>query len=343
MTFPIPKRKKNNQLPAPPLVSIVTPVYNGESYLAECIESALRQTYNNWEYIIVNNCSTDRTLEIAESYACQDSRIRIHNNPEFVGVIQNHNIGFRLISPESKYCKVLQADDWLFPDCLKQMVEVAEAHPSVGIVGAYRLDGRRVNLDGLPYPSTFVPGREICRLSLLGNLYVFGSPTSLLVRSDLIRKRKEYFDESSFSIHVDAAACYEVLQDANFGFVHQVLTYTRRHGEAETSTSRRLNSYIAAELLRLKKYGPVFLDRAEYKQCLDESLNRYYRFLGECVFQRRDKEFWDYHTNALKTLGHPLNSTRLLKQSCLEAMDLLLHPVDVFRRAVRLIWKRSVA
>lgn len=52
-----------------PLVSILTPVYNGEEYLAECIESVLGQTYQNWEYCIVNNCSTDRTLEIANGYA----------------------------------------------------------------------------------------------------------------------------------------------------------------------------------------------------------------------------------------------------------------------------------
>jgi glycosyltransferase involved in cell wall biosynthesis len=49
-----------------PLVSILTPVYNGEKYLAECIRSVLAQTYQNWEYTIVNNCSTDKTLEIAK-------------------------------------------------------------------------------------------------------------------------------------------------------------------------------------------------------------------------------------------------------------------------------------
>src|SRR6266581_1256369 len=81
-----------------PLVSLVTPVYNGEKYLAECIESVLVQTYQNWEYIIVNNCSTDRSREIAEGYAKQDARIRIHTNQKFVGMIQNHNIAFRQIS-----------------------------------------------------------------------------------------------------------------------------------------------------------------------------------------------------------------------------------------------------
>jgi len=76
-----------------PFVSVITPVYNGEKYLAECIESVLGQTYAAWEYIIVNNCSSDRTLEIAQSYARQDSRIRIHNNPGFVGTVQKPMIG----------------------------------------------------------------------------------------------------------------------------------------------------------------------------------------------------------------------------------------------------------
>src|SRR5438093_8149037 len=51
-----------------PLVSVVTPIYNGEKYLAECIESVLAQTYQNWEYVIVNDCSTDRSLDIAQYY-----------------------------------------------------------------------------------------------------------------------------------------------------------------------------------------------------------------------------------------------------------------------------------
>ncbi len=124
-----------------PLVSIVTPVYNGETYLTECIESVLSQTYQNWEYIILNNNSRDRTLEIAEEYRRRDSRIRIYSNDTLLPIIANHNKAFSLISAESKYCKVVSADDWLFPECLQRMVGLAEENPSVGIVGAYQLSG----------------------------------------------------------------------------------------------------------------------------------------------------------------------------------------------------------
>ncbi|HWO28227.1 MAG TPA: glycosyltransferase family A protein, partial [Candidatus Acidoferrum sp.] len=114
-----------------PLVSVLTPVYNGEEFLAECIESILNQSYKNFEYLIVNNCSTDRTLEIALDYAKEDRRIRVHDNREFLGVIANHNLAFSLISPAATYCKVVSADDFIFSECLVRMVELAERNPSV--------------------------------------------------------------------------------------------------------------------------------------------------------------------------------------------------------------------
>src|SRR5207245_2327968 len=144
-----------------PLVSVVTPVYNGESFLAVCIESVLMQTFRNFEYILVNNCSTDRSLDIALHYAKRDSRIRVHSNDSFVGVIENHNIAFSLISPAAKYCKVVSADDFLFPECITRMVEVAEANPSVGIVGSYQLSGSYIRWQGFQYPRTVLPGLEL--------------------------------------------------------------------------------------------------------------------------------------------------------------------------------------
>ena len=310
-----------------PLVTVLTPVYNGEKYLAECIESVLAQTYRNWEYIIVNNCSTDRTLEIANKYAEKDTRIRIHNNKQFLNVIQNHNHALSLIPGESRHCKVLQADDWLFPECIEKMVEVAENHPSVGIVGSYRLDDVKVNCDGLPYPSTVVSGREICRSTLLGGPYIFGSPTTVMFRSDLIRERKSFYNENN--LHADTQACYDILQACDFGYVHQVLSYTRRHNETESSFAKRMNTYILSDFTIFNKYGLVYLEKNEYNTILNKLLVEYYIFLASSLLKNKDKTFWEYHKKGLKDLGYPLSYMKLMGRSMIIIYNRILRKLQI--------------
>ena len=284
-----------------PLVSVVTPVYNGEKYLSECIESVLAQTYSNWEYVVVDNRSTDRSLEIAQRYERQDARIRVHRNTEFLGMLQNWNHALRQIGPESKYCKVVHADDILFPECLARMVELSEQHPSVGLVAAYRLKGAEVDLDRLiPYPVTVVSGRDVCRASLTGAPYVFGTPTSVLMRSDLVRAREAFYNEGN--LHADTEACYDVLQESDFGFVHQVLTYTREHEEAMTSFATRTRTPIAGRLVLFAKYGPVFLDRDDYEYRLAARIARYAYFLLRMTAKAKflDPQFREYHLATIR-------------------------------------------
>src|SRR5580704_19168470 len=170
-----------------PLVSVVTPFYNTRDYLAECIESVLRQTYTNWEYILVNNFSTDGSNEIAKHYADRyPDKIRLIHTDSFLNQVQNYNFALSQISPDSVYCKMVQADDWIYPECLQSMIEVGEAHPKVGFIAAYELERSWVSLDGLPYPSPEVSGREVCRLFFLNNINLFCSPTSLLMRSAMV-------------------------------------------------------------------------------------------------------------------------------------------------------------
>lgn len=318
---------------AQPLVSVVTPVYNGERYLPECIESILAQTYERWEHIIVDNCSTDRTRQIADRYAEKDSRIRVHPNAAFVDVLRNHNIAFRQVSPAAAYCKVVQADDWIFPECLERMVAVAEAHPTVAIVGAYRLDGVEVGCDGLPYPSTVVPGPQLCRATLLGGPGVFGSPTSTLIRADEVRRRDPFFDESD--IHADTAACFEILQRADFGFVHQVLTYTRRREESQTALEEERNSYLPSALRHLARYGPVYLSEGERAAVAATLLRFYYRFLARSLVERRGRTFWSYHRKQLESLGYGFSRVRVLAMALAYAPKALWRPGYVISRMAR--------
>jgi glycosyltransferase involved in cell wall biosynthesis len=305
-----------------PRVSVVTPVYNGAKYLGECIESVLAQTFDDWEYVIVDNCSTDDSLAITERYARDDARIRIHRNEKFLPVIDNLNHSLRQIDPSADYCKFVFADDRLFPECLRRMVELADENPSVGIVSSYRLVNRELRGSGLPYPTTVVSGRDVCRATLMGEFYLFGSPTSLLIRGQAARERSPYFDDPS--IHADTAACYEVLRKWDFGFVQEVLTFTRRHPDSVTdSLANRFNTYMPAHLLYALKFGPVYLSEEEYRRVLEKTTNDYYMFLGGSVFMLRGRAFWAYHKSELERLGRPLSYARLVL-GCLSAVRFAL-------------------
>ena len=292
-----------------PLVSIVTPMHNEAAHLAECIESVLGQTYQNWEYIIVDNCSTDGSAEIAKKCAEDDSRVRVLKNSEFLDAIPNHNAALRQISPVSKYCKVVFADDWIFPDCVERMVTVAEAHPSVGLVGAYGMEGSQVVWTGLPYPSTVVSGHEICRRLFLEDLYVFGTATSLLYRADLVRSRDPFFDVSN--IHSDMETCVILLKNCDFGFVHQVLTFTRAREGSLITVSRRVNTLAASKLSQLVTHGRHFLTPEEFAGCLEQSVSEYYWYLAGSFVRGRDRAFWEYHKKALRAAGVGFSRARL--------------------------------
>jgi glycosyltransferase involved in cell wall biosynthesis len=284
-----------------PLVSVVTPVYNGARYLAECIESVLRQTHTNFEYVVADNASTDESVAIAREYADRDQRVRVVADEEHLPYhIANWNRSMRLVAPEAEYVKVVHADDWLFEECLERMIDVAERHPSVGLVGAYRLDEDRVNLDGVPPSTTVLPGRDVARSYLLGGPlpFLFGSPTSVLLRADLVRKRDPFYNERN--IHADNEACLDVLSESDFGFVHQVLTYTRRHNESMTTFTRRVGTFLASDVDMFQRRGPEFLSEDEYDRKLFVALVEYAAFVAARPTSWPRREFRDYHRNRLR-------------------------------------------
>ena len=287
-----------------PLVTVVTPVYNAEAYIAECIESVLEQNYENWEYLVADNRSTDRSLEIAREYAKKDERVRVVAHDIPLGMLANWNRALRELPQASEYCKIVHADDWLYPECLARMVDVGERNPTAGIVGAYRLEESRVNLDGLPYWVELAPGRDVGRYSLLGGRYLFGSPTALLIRSDLIRARAAFYNEGN--LHADTEVCYELLRETDFGFVHQVLTFTRRHNEAATTFANRTKTHVPGKLLVLLKYGDYYLDETEFEKLLGKLTRRYSRSLLKGALGLRlinDQEYREYHRAIIRQLS----------------------------------------
>ena len=112
-----------------PKVGVGMPVYNGERYLEEALDSILAQSFDDFELVISDNASTDRTEEICRAYAHKDERIRYFRMRENYGVIDNFNNAFRLSAGE--YFKWAASDDVCEHDYLRKAVEVLDRDPSV--------------------------------------------------------------------------------------------------------------------------------------------------------------------------------------------------------------------
>src|SRR5262249_11177650 len=179
-------------------------------------------------------------------------------------------------------------------------------------------------------------GQKMARASPLGVLSVCGNATAHMLRADLVRSRNPFYDERS--LHPDEAACYEVLQTSDFGFVHQVLTYQRRHRATITySVARRLNTYLLAHMKMLKAYGPVYLTRAEYDEAVRERMAAYYRYLSRALITPARQEIWKLHTNGLAALGFPVRRHQLVRSIVAQTARGAQSPMTTMKQLLRLV------
>lgn len=229
------------------------------------------------------------------------------------------------------------ADDWLFPNCIAELSSVAEAHPTVGMVTSYVLVGTKIGWTGLPFPSTVVNGRDICRMRLLDGIRVFGGPSASLLRTEVVKARQPFYTQGNY--HGDNEAYLNLLRDHDFGFVHQVLSYNRRDEDSRTTHYlQSFNSDILMIVEELLKFGPVYLSDSEFRDRHVTVVNDYYKFLAGAAFESRGSKFWDTHRERLLKLGTPLDRAKLSRFVVLRFLDLVLNP----KRTAESLYKRIV-
>jgi glycosyltransferase involved in cell wall biosynthesis len=320
-------------------ISVVTPFYNTADYLAEAIESVLRQSRGDFEYLLVDNRSTDGSREIAERYARLDPRVRVVENPRFVGQVENYNGALAQVSPAARWVKVLQADDALFPTCLERMVELGERHPSVALVSSRWLNGEVLVGGDAHVDGGVLDGREAVRLMLLRpELALLGSPTTVLYRAERVRARQPFY--ASGRLHEDTEAGYDLLLEGDLGFVPETLSFSRTANASITSAARRFNPWVLDHYIEVATYGPRVLEPGRAAALRAELREGYFRFLGRASLLLLGKRFWAYQRDGLATVGEELRFAEVLRYAAREIIDLAAHPLKTGHRAMeKLRWE----
>lgn len=164
-----------------PLVSVLMTAYNRQKYIAEAVESVISSTYQNWELIIVDDMSKDKTVEIAEAYAKKDNRIKVYVNEKNLGDYPNRNKAASYA--KGKYLKYVDADDLIYPHGLEQLVFFMEQFPDAG----YGLCSLSQDDDRI-YPFELSP-YEAYRRHYFTNKWIFHkAPLSAIIKKEVFDK-----------------------------------------------------------------------------------------------------------------------------------------------------------
>lgn len=265
-----------------PRVSVCIDVYNYAEFLPTAIESALTQTLTDLEVIVVDDCSTDDSYAIAQSYAAKDSRLRAVRNPANLGMVRNRNACLALARAD--YVKFLHADDFLCsPDALTHLVERMESNTAAVLIAAATrsvgADGSPTGQSHAPFPAArFLAGTTVIGQCLRSQKNLIGGPSATLFRRSAALRG---FDESYFHA-ADLEMWFHLLEQGCFGYIAEPLVAYRWHPGQQTEKDRQtlsqandqramLAAYLERPYNRLRPWLKTYLRHDAVRQTAQRS------------------------------------------------------------------------
>jgi glycosyltransferase involved in cell wall biosynthesis len=227
-------------------VTVLMSVYNGEKYLREAVDSILNQTFKDFEFIIINDGSTDKTLKILNSY--NDPRIKIISNKKNIGLTRSLNKGLSIAKGE--YIARQDANDISMPERLEKQVDFLERNKAVGLIGTYSCI---INEKGrILYKRKSPLGNEdISKKLIRGNVFAHGS---VMFRKFLLEKVGAYREE------------FKTSQDYDLWLRFIEITKAFRTSEFLYKWRLLPDSISATKRMQQEKYASLALDFAKERK-----------------------------------------------------------------------------
>jgi len=236
-----------------PLVSVCIPAYNGERYLKECIDSILAQTFTDFELLIIDDSSSDKTFEIAQEYAKNDSRIKVFKNEKNLGLVGNWNRCIELAQGE--WIKFVFQDDLIVSNCLERMLQACDTECKIAFCrrsflfeeGTSEKTKQIYNSLALP-EKKYIPfnkhiSADTCCKSMLKYLGInfIGEPTVLMIRKSAF---EQFGSFNPYLIQIcDLEMWIRIASNVGITYIPETLAYFRVHSGATTSNNHSQREY----------------------------------------------------------------------------------------------------
>jgi glycosyltransferase involved in cell wall biosynthesis len=224
-----------------PLVSVIMPVYNAGEFLVRAIESIRKQTVTDFEFLIIDDGSTDDSWAIIKRFAKRDQRIRKFRNKKNVGIVKSLNI----LIPKTKgrFVARMDADDISLPNRFEKQIAHLETHPQLVACGGQECI---INERGRTIAEKYFPTDERTCYNMIANIMVIQPPV-LMARGDIFRKLRysnHIFKNDDISMH------FKLLNHGGFGNVDDII-FKYRKREASLTHKNPKHVFFLALLVRL--------------------------------------------------------------------------------------------
>lgn len=212
-----------------PLISVCIPVYNGEKFIGDAIESILNQTYKNFELIILDNASTDNTKEIIEKY--NDKRIRNYRNSVTIEGIENWNKSMSYAKGE--YIKILCADDILKRNALEEFIKIINdksvefAFCNYDIIDENNIIVKQNNCD--TKSKLYKSGKETIKQIIIHDIKLPICPSFFIFSRKILDYAKEFIKVYGSSYNLDLEFVTRIVNKFSFYYIGESLAYSRIH------------------------------------------------------------------------------------------------------------------
>ncbi len=240
------------------LVSIGMPVYNGERFICQALDSLLVQDYENFELIISDNASTDATWQICQEYATKDPRIRLNLNEHNLGVVSNFDLVLNMA--RGPYFMWAAGDDFWLPAFISTLIRELEAHPEAGVAMCAI---ERVKEDGTLFDVIRFYGRDNpnqmthCRMAtavitppVKNNLFIYG-----LFRTGLLRQARQLFppfvNERPLLSHIALVARFRYVDEILFKKTVREVSFKRLQPSDPFTIARKNRCFFVRVMLAL--------------------------------------------------------------------------------------------
>ena len=197
-------------------ILVFVPTYNSEKYLRQCLDSVLQQTFQDWQCVISDDASNDKSVEIAREYEKIDSRFKVLSHEKNVGAANNWN---RAKENNNNFAtKILCADDYLFKDALKEQLEILQRNKTAIVFSERYIvfpSGKKLH-PRLPKYASNISFNDAFKFYINLGRNIFGEPVTALFRTDLFVKSEGFYPKFEYSLDTSGYMAIARGQDVTF-------------------------------------------------------------------------------------------------------------------------------